>query len=204
MQENVTSIAFHETMEGPFALGETDPHAGAEAGKTAGTTLSIGCSITIRDLDRFMSDPDHQGDIIGHVSFATFGENIPAKSGMFKLFSATDNPTDKRMVYELAFTYSGQDYYLIGRKNVRHDCVYDLWRDTTTLYTTLHQSTNQNGSIVGAGILTIDIDRLMKLIRSMQVIRARSTVDKVHALLQFGRFFFGELWAIYGAKASSE
>jgi hypothetical protein len=57
---------------------------------------------------------------------------------------------------------------------------------------------------VGAGILTIDIDRLMKLIASMQVLHAHSIEDKARALLQFGRFFLGELWDIYGPQASSE
>jgi len=204
MQEDTTGIAFRETMEGPFALGETDPHAGAEVGKTAGTTLSIACSITVRNLDRFMSDPDHHGDITGHVSFAALGENLPAKSGVFKLFSPTDDPTDKLMIYELAFAHDGQDYYLSGQKNVQNGPVFDLWRDTTTLYTTLHQGMDQSGPIVGAGILTIDVDRLMKLIRSMQVIHAHSTADKARALLQFGRFFLGELWDIYGPKASGE
>jgi hypothetical protein len=204
MQDDTTGIAFHETMEGPFALGETDPHAGAEAGKTAGTMLSIACSITIHNLDHFMSDPDHHGDITGHVSFTTLGENLPAKSGMFNLFSPTHDPTEKLMVYELAFAHDGQGYYLTGRKNVRHDPVFDILRDTTTLYTTLHLGTDQSGPIVGAGILTIDIDRLMKLVSSMQVLHVHSTADKARALLQFGRFFLGELWDIYGPKASSE
>jgi predicted acylesterase/phospholipase RssA len=204
MQEDVTGIAFHETMEGPFALSETDPHDGAEAGKTVDITMSIACSITIRDLERFMSDPDHHGEITGHVSFAPFGEHIPARSGVFKLFSPDDDPIGKLMIYELAFMHAGQDYYLAGRKNVRHDPLYDLWRDTTTLYTTLHQGPDQNGPIVGAGILTIDADRLLKMVAGMQAIHAHTPADKTRALFQFGRFFLGELWDIYGPKASSE
>lgn len=203
MQEDTTGIAFHEIMQGPFAFGETDPHAGAEAGKAAGTTLSISCSIIIRDLDRFLSDPDHHGDITGHVSVAALAENMPARSGIFQLFSPDDDQIDRLMVYELAFAHDGQDYYLAGRKTVRHDPVYDLWRDTTTLYTTLHQGTDQRGPIVGAGILTIDLDRLIKLIGSIQVIHARSTAEKAHTLLHFGRFFLGELWDIYGPQADS-
>ena len=74
MQDDKAGIAFHETMAGPFALGEADPHVGAEKGKAAGTTLSITCAINIHDLDRFITDPDHYGDIIGQVSFTPFEE----------------------------------------------------------------------------------------------------------------------------------
>lgn len=204
MHEDPTGIAFHEIMQGPFAFGETDPHAGAEAGKTAGTTLSIACSITIHDLDRFMSDPGHHGGITGHVSCAALAENMPAQSGVFQLFSPADNPTDRLMVYELAFAHDGQDYYLAGRKHVRHDPVYDLWRDTTTLYTTLHRGRDQSGPVVGAGILTIDVGRLIKMVESIQVIDAHSTADRARALLQFGRFFLGALWTTYGPHARCE
>jgi cholesterol oxidase len=204
MQDNQPGIVFHETMEGAFALGETDPHSGSEKGKAAGTTLSILCAVTISDVDRFISDPNHYGAIIGQVSFTPFGENMPANSGVFNLFSPTDDPTLKLMIYELAFAYNGQNYYLAGRKEVRDDPVYDLWGDTTTLYTTLHQGTDVNGPIVGAGILTIDLERFTKLISSIEVTNALSIADKAGTLLNFGRFFLGELWDTYGPTAKGQ
>ncbi len=204
MQDDKAGIAFHETMAGPFALGETDPHVGAEKGKAAGTTLRITCAINIHDLDRFIADPNHYGDIIGQVSFTPFEENMPAKSGVFNLFSPTDDPKRKLMVYELAFAHAGQDYYLAGRKEVRNDPIYDLWRDTTTLYTTLHQGTDRSGPIVGAGILTIDMGSFTKMVSSMQVTNAHSITDKAGTLFHFGRFFLGELWDTYGPGAKSQ
>jgi hypothetical protein len=201
MDDDTLTLAFHETMLGPFAMGETDPQKGAEAGKAAGTTMSISCLVNIHDLNRFIADPDHNGGISGDVSFAPLGENLPAKRGVFRLFAPTANPADRSMVYELAFAQGGQDYYLAGRKDVRHGPVFDLWRDTTTLYASLHQGTDQNGPVVGAGILTIDADRLAKLVESMHVDGAHSLGDKAQALLQFGRFFLGELWDVYGPAA---
>jgi cholesterol oxidase len=201
MQANKPGITFHEMMEGTFALGETDPHDGAEKGKAAGTTLSIACTVTISDVDRFIADPNHNGEIIGKVSFTPFGESIPADSGVFNLFSPTDDPTLKLMIYELAFSFDAQDYYLAGRKEVRNDPVYDLWRDTTTLYTTLHRGTGVAGPVVGAGILTIDLERFTKLISSIEVTNALSVADKARTLLNFGHFFLGELWDTYGPAA---
>jgi cholesterol oxidase len=190
-------------MVGPFALGEADPQAGVEKGKTAGTTLSITCSINIHDLDRFLTDPNHYGDITGQVSFTPFEQNMPAKSGIFNLFSPTDDPTLKLMVYELAFAHNGQDYYLAGHKDVRNDPVSDLWRDTTTLYTTLHQGTDRSGPIVGAGILTIDMGAFTKMVSSMRVTNAHTITDEAGTLFHFGRFFLGELWDTYRPGAGS-
>ena len=204
MQDVKAGIAFHEMMLGPFALGEIDPNVGAEKGKAAGTVLSIACAITIDDVERFISDPNHNGAINGQVSFTPFGENMPTKSGVFNLFSPTDDPMRKLMVYELGFAYSGQDYYLAGQKEVRHDPVFDLWRDTTTLYTTLHQGTGKTGPVVGAGILTIDLGRFMKLISSIRVTNAPSPADQASTLLHFGHFFLGELWDTYGPGARSQ
>lgn len=200
MQEDSAGIAFHETMQGPFALGATDPQAGAERGKAATIELSITCAITIRDLDRFLHDPEHTGEIYGHISFAPFGEHIPARRGVFNLFSPAEDPTCKFMVYELAFTHDGQDYYLAGRKEVRNDPVYDLWCDTTTLYTRLHQGVDTTGPVIGAGILTIDVDRLLKMVASMHTTHAHSLTEHASILLKFGRFFLGELWDTYGPK----
>ena len=104
----------------------------------------------------------------------------------------------------LAFAHDGQDYYLAGRKEVRNDPVYDLWRDTTTLYTTLHQGADRSGPIVGAGILTIDMAGFLKMLTSINVTSAHSVANTADTLFHFGRFFLGELWDTYGPTAKSQ
>lgn len=203
MRENTNGIAFKETMQGSFALDVTDPQAGTEKGKQIGSTMKIACAITIRDIDCFLSDPQHSGEITGHISFSPFGENIPAKRGLFNLFSPTDDPTCKYMVYELAFASHGQEYYLAGHKEVRTGPTYDLWRDTTTLYTRLHQGPDATGPVVGAGILTIDLEGFMKMIASMHTTHAHSIGEQAETVLQFGRFFLGELWEKYRPGANT-
>ena len=56
----------------------------------------------------------------------------------------------KYMIYELAFQYQGQPYYLAGHKEVRENPLFDLWRDTTTLYTKLHKGSDKNGPMAAA------------------------------------------------------
>ncbi len=190
-------IRFRETMAGHFSLDESLPHAGERGGKRSGTTLAMHATVTIRDMERFISDPDHAGELTGHIDFTPFGTGIPAHHGKFNLFSPSDDPQKKYMVYELGFEHDGQPYYLAGRKEVKDDPGFDLWSDTTTLFTRLHAGEDASAPVVGAGVLTLGVTDLLKLISTMTVLGARGVGDNAAALGKFGRFFLGELWESY-------
>jgi len=201
MSERELGITFRETMTGPFALGQTEPAAGEQAGKKADTTLAMHAAVEINDIDRFVSDPTHTGRITGHVEFKPFGQQIPAERGVFRLFSPTGQQGLTRMVYELGFEHQGQPYYLAGYKEVRNDRHgTDLWNDTTTLFTRLHQGTDTTGPVAGAGVLRLGVPDLMKLTSTMRVVNAAGVSDQMRALAVFGRFFMGNLWETYGPK----
>ena len=201
MKSEGLGLTFRETMKGGFALEETDPEAGHQKGEREGSELSMHASIRIHDLKTFMDDPEHAGAITGHIDFTPFGENIPAKNGVFNLFSPADEPSTKLMVYELGFEHEGKDYYLAGRKVVHDDPGFDLWEDTTTLFTRLHEGLDADGPVVGAGVLSLGLKELMALVSTMRATNAGSAADAAKALAMFGRFFMGELWDSYAGKA---
>ena len=194
-------IRFRETMEGAFALGTTEPEDGAERGRRDGHTLALHATISIDDIDRFVDDPDHAGRLDAHVDFTPFGEGIPGHRGVFNLFAPSDAPDTKWMVYEVAFRHDGQDYYLAGKKRVRDDPGFDLWSDTTTLYTRLHEGPDASGSVVGAGVLRLGVDDLVRLVSTMRATNADALAEKTRAIGTFGRFFLGELWSQYASQA---
>lgn len=204
MKPTRLGITFRESMAGGFALGETDPRAGHERGEREGTTLTMHATIDIQDLEAFIGDATHGGRITGNVSFPPLGDAIPAKTGVFRLFSPADDPRLKYMVYELGFASGGKDYYLAGKKEVRDDPGFDLWSDTTTLYSRLHQGPDASGPVVGAGVLRLGIMDLRRLVSTMHAVGAESTVQAAEAVLKFGKFFVGELWGTYLSKAASD
>lgn len=204
MHTSNPGVTFRETMEGPFALGPTDPQAGFDQGKTDGHHLAMHATITIHDLARFIDDPNHTGSIAATIDFTPFGEAIPSRRGVFNLFSPTDDPETKRMVYELAFRHGDEDYYLAGHKTVRDDPGFDLWKDTTTLFTTLHKGADKTAPVVGAGILSLGMGDLAKLVSTMRAIHADSLAEKTKALASFGSFFMGELWNSYVQHTQAE
>lgn len=200
MSGESAGIRFDETMAGGLTLGAADCRVGEKEGKLAGNILAMHATVTIDDVERFIDDPAHAGRLGGTIDYPPFGSAIPCRDGKFNLFSPTDDPQMKYMVYELGFEHNGQAYYLAGHKEVRDDPGFDLWGDTTTLYTILHQGHDKQGPVVGAGILTLGVAELMKLVASMEVMGADGLADRAQTLARFGRFFLGELWDSYIGK----
>ena len=197
------SLAFQETMFGGFALGETDPAAGRAKGASAGTDLKLHASISIEDLDRFIAESSHAGGLGGSVDFSPLGTGLLGTSGVFNLFEPGDQPGLKLMVYELGFAARGTPYYLAGRKLVRRHPLRDLWHDTTTLYATLHAGADASGDVLGAGILRLDAEALLRMVASFRVGHVSSALRRAEALARFGRFFLGELWDAYAVHAET-
>lgn len=200
MKEAEIGVTFREKMIGGFALGVTDPKEGMKKGKAEGTKLSLNVSIIVHDLRKFISNVKHTGLIFGNIDFSAFGGKILAKSGKFNLFSPTDDADLKVLVYELCFEYNGDDYFLSGKKMIKDDPGFDLWKDTTTLFTHMHRGSDKTGTIIGAGILELKPRELMKLISSMHITNAGSTKEKIKATREFGQFFMGEFWDSYAKK----
>jgi choline dehydrogenase-like flavoprotein len=202
MANEAPGFTFREKMAGGFALGQTDPQTGANVGKDAGNIFTMHGTINIDDLDRFMTDAGHAGSITGAIDFAPLGSNLPSTTGVFNLFSPTDDPKMKYMVYELGFNGSdGKSYYMAGRKEVKDAPLTDMWKATTTLYTQLHQGTDKTGPVVGAGVLTLGVADLLAMIPTMHPTNTSSPQQAAETVTKFGKFFLGEIWETYVAKA---
>jgi len=198
MSNGKLGFSFREMMSGGFALGETDPAAGAEKGKTS--VLTMHGAITIDDLDAFRTDPNHAGVLDVRMDWAPFGNDLPAPGGVFNLFSPSGDPKVKLMVYEWGLEHNGEKYYFAGHKNVEVHPLIDLWKDTTTLYTQLHKGADKSGPVVGAGIISLGAVELMQMVGTFKALNAKSVEDSARATAEFGRFFLGELWDTYVKK----
>lgn len=186
-------LTFSETMHGPVALGASDPEQGAQSVDAA--DLAVHCKIEIDDIDRFVSDPEHTGSIEGTVAYGPFGGELPVARGIFNLFSPGDRAGEKIMEYRLAFEHDGRPYFLAGRKHVHDDPGFDIWKDTTTLYTVVHEGADESGPVAAAGVLGLGVEALTKMMSTM-----RPTGDGgIGPLAKFGKLFLGSLWETYGA-----
>ena len=200
MRDAGPGISFRETMAGSFALGETDPEAGARKGQADNTRLAVHAAVDVEDVERFVADSLHSARITGHIDLAPFGSAIPASGGVLQLLTEGDESTVKWMVYELGFEHQGKPYYLAGRKLVRSGPVVRAWPDTTTLFTRLHEGRDSSGPVIGAGVLTLGVSDVLRMIATLHPTNAGSVVGGVRALTAFGRFFTREVWRSYVSR----
>lgn len=191
-------ISFRETMSGAFAMGRTDPIAGQQAGEAAGSSLALHATVLIPDLDRLLNDPDHPGTLAGSIESSLFGGSVAGTTGVFNLFNQSGQPGLKYMVYELGFQSGGTAYYLAGRKEVRDSSPLDAWKQTTTLYTRLHQGSDATGTIVGAGVLSLGVADLIRMLGTVSTPGAADATQSAQAIARFGEFFLGQMWDSYG------
>jgi len=198
MPDAPLGLTFREVMTGGFTIGETDPETGRAKGEIAGTALALHATVSVADMDRFITDPAHTGGLAGSIEFAPFGGTLQGTTGIFNLFSPAGQPGLKYMVYELGFTHDGKPHYLAGHKDVRDDSPMLMWKQTTTLYTTLHAGTDKTGPVIGAGVLSLGVADLVRMLGTVTVTGATSPVQHAQVMARFGQFFLGQLWDSYG------
>jgi hypothetical protein len=186
----VSGLTFRETMSGPVALGASDPQVGAADPNAK--NVAIHCKISIEDIDRFVADREHTGSISGSVESELFGGELPVTRGIFNLFSP-GGPNERLMQYRLAFEHDGKPYFLDGAKHVQDDPGFDVWTDTTTLHTVLHEGSDTSGPVAGAGILSLGVEALARMMSTM-----RPVDGGIEPLVKFGKVFLGSLWEQYG------
>ncbi|HZI87271.1 MAG TPA: GMC family oxidoreductase N-terminal domain-containing protein [Pyrinomonadaceae bacterium] len=200
---------------------------GAKIGRQDGSPFQFVLTIVSDDLERTISDSNYYSRIIGTVTAPALSANpLTVSRGEFNYFledvkathtpglirrllgllglaskTVTSEKKNKRMQYKMLLTgKEGQKYYFHGIKIIRNDPGPDCWSDATTLYITLYQGENMDGTVMGKGILSIPLASFVRQMTTMQVTNANGLAEKWDAMLRFGRFFGGQLIDTYGAN----
>jgi len=197
-----TKLTFTEEMRGFVALDTPDPVAGAGLGRQLRQHLGFRLTITMDDVERFVTDAEHEGRAEGYVDCDVLGGRLRVTRGWFNLFTREGDPAQRLMRYRLhLIDEGGTRSTLVGRKEVRDDPGFDVWRDTSTLYVRILRDHvlpdgDANAQAVASGVITIHLPDFVQQLASFRV----SGPDGPRALEAFGRLFLGELWTIYGTR----
>jgi cholesterol oxidase len=201
------SVSFTEEMKGFVALGEQDFDRGFRSGRESRTAFMFHLTITAEDIDRFIANREHEAVAEGWVESEALGGRLPVERGIFNLF--VDQEGDrrrKRMLYRLHFSDgAGNPLTLSGHKVVEDDPGFDLWRDTTTLFTQILRGHVEEGKagepeVAAAGILHIHIADFARQLTTFRC----DPPTRIDALARFGALFAGDLWAVYGPGGGEE
>ncbi|MBE2318989.1 hypothetical protein DVA67_023650 [Solirubrobacter sp. CPCC 204708] len=203
-----SSVRFTEEMLGHITFGETDFARGARPDGEGAAAFMFHLTIEVADVNHFGNDPLRAADARGWVHCDALGGQLPVVNGWFNLFVDQDGkPGVKHMLYRLWF-YDGVGHPLtmIGHKVVANDGGFDLWKDTTTLFTRVlrghvPEGADESAEIVGSGIIII---RMRDFAKQLTTFRASGPGlgAQLGALVKFGVIFVQQLAQVYLRRGS--
>lgn len=198
-------VEFTETMRGFIHLGDDaanlDYAAAVKAAEATGGKADFSATVTSDDLYEMLKSPQHQAHVHGAVHAPSISpEPIRVTLGDFNLLTKDpDDPRARRMTYKMPMvTSDGRHLYMHGFKHVRDDKGMDLWPDTTTLFVTLYDGTDDRAPVIGKGILKIHPKDFITQMRTFKITNAGNLMRRLKAAADFGRFFAGALYDTYG------
>lgn len=201
------SVRFTEEMKGHIHVGSTDP---ADIRRHRGSPDYSPCmfhlTIETGELDEFMANPQHGATAVGYVESPAFGGRRNVERGRFNLFVDQDDPSDKRMLYVLWFTDAGgRSLTLSGKKVITNDRGFDMWSDTTTLYTSILEGHVEPEDLSTAPVVAAGMIRILPLMFARQLTTFRASggtvTGRIRSMVRFGRLFTGALWDVYLTRA---
>ncbi|MBV8660320.1 MAG: alpha/beta fold hydrolase [Burkholderiales bacterium] len=205
MSANLDGVGIHfaEVMAGYAGRGAAPFEDGFEAGQRDGLPLALHVNVDIDDLAVFLAGTDHAGRLTGFVTGPLVGGRAEVTTGVFQLMPDTADLRHKVMVYRVyCRNAQGDVFTLAGQKEVQHHVGFDLWHDTTTLYTNLFEGevSPEQAAVApvrASGILTLGVAEFASVLRSLSASDAAGKPSR-DGLAAFGEFFAGSLWAVYG------
>lgn len=196
-QESI-GLSLKETLTGYVAMGCRDPVEGHAQGVRTGSGLTMTVHISIDSVAQFIREPEHEASLEGTVDFGAAGGERPIDSGTFNVFIVDPTTGERQMVYRVLFTTAdGQRWCLCGRKHVHDDPGFDVLKDLTTLFVTLHAGDTPNDPVVGAGQIFFHIATAPKMLASLKATGTTKFTESIRAKVAFLSFVLGQVRDVY-------
>jgi cholesterol oxidase len=198
---HASSVQFTEEMLGHITFGESDFNRGSAADRPGAGFFKFHLTIVVDDIRRFGVDPMREAGAFGWVECDALGGRLPVERGVFNLFVDSE-PGVKHMLYRLFFRDGvGHPLTMTGYKLVRDDAGFDVWRDTTTLFTRVlrgHVEAHEDDTaeLVASGVLRIRVRDFAKQLTTFRS-HGPGIGQQLGALVRFGWIFLGQLAEAY-------
>jgi cholesterol oxidase len=195
-------VQFTERITGfcsMHALDHDDHERSAKSGEREQNPCELVVTVASDHVERMAQDPEHSARITGSVSLPALSR-IPMtiSDGHFNLFySVDDAQAQKHMRYRLTFeSEDGRTFHLDGFKRLGGRHAAHIWRDTTTLYVTIHEGTSTQNRKIAQGILYITAPAFTTELLKMKATDARGRAS-LRAMASYGWLFASGLWEMY-------
>lgn len=197
-------IRFTERMQGWWMPDPNAEYSAAmHSGRATDNRINFTLTIQAEDLAALMEEGGaYTAGIGGTVSIPTLSPNaLTVSEGRFNLFvPASDASNTQQMQYRLQMhATDGRVYYFEGHKIMYNDRGLDIWSDPSTLYVSIYAGSSEQAPLMGRGIMTIRVADFAREIATMEVLHATSEAQRLQALVDFGLYFAGDLFNVYGS-----
>jgi len=183
-------VQFYESMKGWIAAPQ------ATFGDSEKAWFELRAKVSIEDLDAFLADKRHRGQLVGIVNFDRVDRNIPA-IGYVELFTTSADTTIRLMRYRASFKANDVEYIMVGTKHVSKAIGLNVWGHTTTLFTTIVRSGSAGYITVAGGIIRLSVWEGFRMLCTLRGTGSESRKTRANAVSRFIRFFAGEVSAAY-------
>jgi hypothetical protein len=198
------SVRFTEEMLGHVTFGESDFARGAQPDRDGSAAFMFHLTIEVQDIESFAHDPLRPATATGYVKCDALGGKLGVEQGWFNLFVDVE-PGVKHMLYRLWFRDGvGHPLTMTGFKLVENDAGFDIWKDTTTLFTRVlrghvAEGDDDTAEIVASGTIII---RARDFAKQLTTFRAGGPGigAQVGAIGKFGLIFVQQLAEAYLRK----
>jgi hypothetical protein len=199
-----SSVRFTEEMLGHVTFGELDFARGAQPNRDGSGAFKFHLTIEVEDIEAFGNDPLRPATATGWVECDALGGKLDVQQGWFNLFVDVE-PGVKHMLYRLWFSDGvGHPLTMTGFKLVKDDAGFDVWKDTTTLFTRVLQGhvaegADEAATVIASGVIII---RARDFAKQLTTFRAGgpSVGKQLGALVKFGVIFVQQLAEAYLRK----
>jgi uncharacterized protein (DUF362 family) len=190
--ENI-GLTLDESLTGWIGIGETDPVEGRVQGEKQNTRLTMRSRLTVDSLRLFLDQSAHAARLEGTLDFSTVGQAMPMDDGVFNVFVVDPRTGARQMVYEARFAGpDGKHYFLRGVKHLTDDPGLDVVEDMTTLFTTIYEGDDDQGTVFGAGQLFFRLSTTPAFLWSLTVTGDAHFGQVFAAKMAFLSFAFGQ------------
>ena len=127
---------------------------------------------------------------------------LTISNGIFNLFvKDADDPSHKKMKYNMQLnSYDGRQYCFYGYKKVEDDKAFDMWKDTTVLYITVHDGSDNTAPVLGRGILKIIPIDFATQMGTIKALHTKSKLQSLLAIKSFSTFSSSNIVDTYFSK----
>ena len=200
-------FSFRERMAGWVSTrAVSDPVQGANQAEADRQWAEVVLTIDFPSLDVVVGAPDVPGSVRGSALIAGLSPVVmEITSGELRLFVRDPQRVQTlEMKYDLQLlSQEGRVFTLHGVKELERDSMLDVWRRTTTLFTTV---TDDTGRTVAAGILHLTASDFARELATMRVTNATNPLQQLIGLPRFFAMFTSRLVRQFGgllAEASA-